>query len=126
MLIIIKFLKTCLKILYLCFLAISFLNFFYLLHIYFFCLTMPRTKKILSEEEKQEKIALRKKIVAKYTAKPLSKELAKARQQRYRNNPNSTYNKPREGDAYERQKKSQRKYYQKKKEEKRAAKEINI
>ena len=114
--IIYKFLITCLKILFLCFLAISFINFFYLLHIYFFCLTMPRTKKILSEEEKQEKIALRKKIVAKYTAKPHSKELAKARYKKYKETPTSTYNKPRQGEALERQKRDKKKYYQKKKE----------
>ena len=98
-----------------CFLAISFINFFYLLHIYFFCLTMPRTKQILSEEEKQEKKALRKKIVAKYTAKPHSKELAKARYKKYKEDPTSTYNKPRQGEALERQKRDKKKYYQKKK-----------
>lgn len=108
-----------------CFLAISFINFFYLLHIYFFCLTMPRTKQILSEEEKQEKKALRKKIVAKYTAKPHSKELAKARYKKYKEDPESTYKNPRVIDS-EARKEFNRRYYQKKKEAAAASTTINL
>jgi len=79
---------------------------------------MPRTKKILTAEEAQEKIEKRRKVVAKYTAKPRSKELASARYEKYQNDPDSTYNKPREGDAYERQQRDKKKYYLKKKEQK--------
>lgn len=82
---------------------------------------MPRTKRILTVEEAREKVLMRKKVVARYTAKPHSKELAKARYKRYKEDPTSTYNYPKEGDALERQKKAHRKYYQKKKEEMRIA-----
>ena len=77
---------------------------------------MPRTKKILNAEEEREKVLMRKKVVARYTAKPHAKELARARYLRYKNDPASTYNKPRVKDALECQKKDQQKYYQKKKD----------
>ena len=38
---------------------------------------------------------MRKKVVARYTAKSHSKKLASARYQRYKEDPNSTYKQPR-------------------------------
>lgn len=87
---------------------------------------MPRTKKVLNAEEAQEKVVMRKRVVAKYNANPRAKELAHARYLRYKNDPDSSYNDPKEGDALERQKRDQKKYYQKKKEERRIAEEERI